>query len=82
MLIFVYLLVDLIFGFYSYFTWETGGLELASTVILVFTSEPETETIHNIGSRNNTLFIPIKFLCDYLYISIIYESIFTAGASH
>ena len=36
-LIFVCLLVDLILGFliYNYFTWETGVLELASTIILV-----------------------------------------------
>ena len=34
---FVCLLVDLILGFliYNYFTWETGVLELASTIILV-----------------------------------------------
>ena len=36
MLIFVCLLVDLIQGFcYSYLTLETGGLELATTIILV-----------------------------------------------
>ena len=34
-LIFVCLLVDLIRFCYSYFTWETGGLEFASTIILV-----------------------------------------------
>ena len=33
--IFVCLLVELILGFcYSYMTWETGGLELVSTIIL------------------------------------------------
>ena len=36
MLLFVCLLVDLVLGFVTgYFTWETGGHELATTIILV-----------------------------------------------
>ena len=44
MLIFVFLLVDLIQGFcYSYLTLETGRLELASTIILVLQAKRLTK---------------------------------------
>ena len=44
MLIFVCLLVDLILGFcYSYLTLETGGLELATTIILVLQANQLTK---------------------------------------
>ena len=44
MLIFICLLVDLIQGFcYSYLTLETGGLELATTIILVLQANQLTK---------------------------------------
>ena len=38
--------------------------------------------MHQIGSRHSTLSIPIKNVCEYLYIKIIYKGIFTIATTH
>ena len=45
MLIFVRLLVDLARFCYGYFTWETDGLELSSTIILVVPANRLTKCV-------------------------------------
>ena len=77
-------------AFHIFFVVNWNSLELRakwSTSIrgwirLYASVSSKTKAIHKFVSRNSTISIPIKSVCDFMYITIIYKSIFYKETSH